>query len=61
MESNHRDVFASHKNVVSIDLCVPISAVLDVMLQILSEVNLLRMIYTIVFMVQTVMRVLPSR
>ena len=41
MESNHRDVFASHKNVISIDLCVPISAVLDVVLQILSEVNLL--------------------
>ena len=38
MENNHRDVFASHKKVVSIDLCVPISAVL---LQILSEVNLL--------------------
>ena len=61
MESNHRDVFASHKNVISIDLCVPISAVLDVMIQILSEVNMLRMIHAIVFMVQTVMRVLLTR
>ena len=61
MESNHRDVFASHKNVVSVDLFVPISAVLNVVLQILSEVNMLRVIHAIVFMVQTVMRVLPRR